>query len=180
MRVLGFLRCGGDGVEADIGKEYVRGTSADSAEARGRECGPIVPPVCGVDVAHPEQDDEEHDADLDDDDGGVETGALLDSDHQDGGNDQSDHERRKIKADFHAEKSGRRHQIVSALEQLRRLRGDNLTHAREKGLRGDAERRIGSMGHLPGDDIFRGDQRGPVVVGQPQRHLQVKISAEIR
>jgi hypothetical protein len=79
-----------------------------------------VAPVGGADITHAEKDDEEHDRDFDDDDGGVEGGALLDADYQDGGDDQRDQKRRKIETDFDAEQDGGGDQIVSALEKFRR------------------------------------------------------------
>ncbi len=91
LRVLGFLRGGGNGVEADVGKEICMPPLCQiPPTAHGREFGPAVTPVGGVHVFQAQEDDEEHDADLDDHDGGVEVRTFLDADHQDRGDDQRD------------------------------------------------------------------------------------------
>ena len=76
----------------------------------------------------------------------------------------------KVETDFHAEQVRRVDQIVSALNQFGRLRGDDVAHAREEGLGTVGEAGAGSMSHLPGDDVFGGSKRGPVIVGEPERH----------
>ncbi len=56
LRIAGFLRGGGDGVESYIGEEYIRGAGADAGEAEGREGAPVVSPTGGIDVTDSQGD----------------------------------------------------------------------------------------------------------------------------
>ena len=135
---------------------------------------PVVSPVAGVHVAEAQADHEQHHRNLDHHDGGVEARALLDADRQNRRDDQRDHECRQVEADLDSENRGRVQQLMRTLHQFRRLRGHDVRHLVEEGLRAGNQRWIGSLRHLPGDNIFGGAQSGPVVVGQPQRHLDVE------
>ena len=123
---------------------------------------------------HSKKNYEQHNADLDDDDRGVEVGALFNPDYQDGSDNQSDQKCRKIKSDFHPKQGGRGHQIVGTLEQLRWLRGNNVADSRQKRLAAHHQGRIRNVCHLTGDNVFCGYQSRPMIVSQPQRHLQMK------
>ena len=119
LRVLGLLRGGGHRIESDISEEDVGRPRSDAGEAVGREGGPVVPPVGGVDEPGSDGNDEQHHRYLDHDDGGVKAGAFLDSDHQDRGDEQGDEECRQIEPDFHAEDGGRVQQVLGALDERR-------------------------------------------------------------
>ena len=83
--VLGFLRGGGDGVEADEGEEDDAGAAEDSApavtedafvagHAGGNHEGRV---VGGVDELPADGDEADDDGHLDEDDDGVDAGRLL-------------------------------------------------------------------------------------------------------
>ena len=80
LRILGFLRGGGNGVEADVGEENVGRAGADAAEAMGAKLCQSCPSLRVDMYSDAEADHEEHHGDLDDHDGGVEAGAFLDAD----------------------------------------------------------------------------------------------------
>ena len=95
--VLGFLRRGGDSVEADIGKEnYARGPQnarpamiAEGTGIRRDEGSPISNSLLLVseDIGGRDADEDEHRDELDEDNRCIEIRRLLDANHQDGGND---------------------------------------------------------------------------------------------
>src|ERR1017187_4195347 len=145
----------------------------------GGDGTPVVSPVLRVYILESHPDDEQHDTYLDHHDGGVETGALLDSDHQNGGDHQGDKERRQIEPDFHAENGWRVQQFPCSLRQHRRLRAYYLGYLQEKRLRAGHETRVGGHGHLPSHDILGGFQRGPMAVRQPQRHLDLEYVQQL-
>ena len=95
---------------------------------------PVSAPVAGGHIAETQPDDKQHDRHLDDNDGGVKARAFLDADSQYCSDDQGDDESRHIPADFHAEHPGRIEQVVRALQQLRRLGGDDVSYAVQEGL----------------------------------------------
>ena len=68
LRILGLLRRGGDGIEADVGEKYVRSSGADAGEADGREGRPVRTPIGRVDVVAAQADNEQHDGHLNDHD----------------------------------------------------------------------------------------------------------------
>jgi len=72
-RVLGLLRHGAHGVEADVGEEEHGGRREDAADAEGHE----VPHVGGVGLGEPGHDDEDDDGDVDDGEDVVEAGGAL-------------------------------------------------------------------------------------------------------
>src|ERR1017187_3016047 len=145
----------------------------------GGEGTPVVSPVLRVYILESHPDDEQHDTYLDHHDGGVETGALLDPDHQNGGDHQSDQECREIKTDFDPENSWRVQQLPRLLHEHRRLRADYLGHLIKIRLRAGHETRVGGHGHLPRHDILGGFQCGPMVVRQPQRHLDLEYVQQL-
>ena len=59
------------------------------------------------------------------------------------------------------------------------MRGNDLVHLMDERLRALHERGIRGLGHLPGDDFFRYPQTRPVVVGQPQRNLDMENLHEL-
>src|ERR1019366_10382680 len=126
LRVLGLLRGRGHSVESDIRKEDVGRPSSYARKPVGGEGTPIVSPVLRVYIFESHPDDEQHDTYLDHHDGGVETGALLDPDHQNGGDHQGDKERRQIKPEFNSENSWRVQQLPRPLREHRRLRAHYL------------------------------------------------------
>ncbi len=60
------------------------------------------------------------------------------------------------------------------LQHFRRLRAYDGTHFIQKGLRTGNQRSVRRLRHLPGNNILRGLERRPVIVGQPKRHLDVE------
>ena len=79
-----------------------------------------------------QHNDEQDDRDLDDHDGGVEARALLDPDHQDRGDHQCDQKAGRLKPISTPKRVRRSHHLVGALNQLRRLRADDVADFREK------------------------------------------------
>ncbi len=63
---------------------------------------------------------------------------------------------------------------MRAADQLRRMRRNNLGDSRQVRLRPGLQARVERVRHLPCDDVLRGPQRRPVIVGQPQRHLDLE------
>jgi hypothetical protein len=97
LGVPGLLGVGADRVEADVGEEDVGGAGEGAVPALlGVEEGV---PVRRVDVARADRDHEQHDAELQQHDRGVEAGALADADHQDDGQQERDHRRRQVEDD---------------------------------------------------------------------------------
>ena len=105
---------------------------------------------------------------------GVEPRALFDADHQNRRDHQRNDEGRKIEADFHSKQVRRTQQLMRPLQQFRRLRAGNRAHLVKKRLRTRHQRGVRSLRHLPRNHVLRGLQRRPVIVGQPQRHLDMK------
>src|SRR5690349_19311032 len=103
LRILAFLSGGGNGVKTDVCEENVSSTCADATEAHGRKRVPVVSPVVWIDIMNAEGDYEKHHGDLDSHDAGVEPRALLDADHEDGGDDQGNEEGRKVEANLMTE-----------------------------------------------------------------------------
>ena len=101
LRILGFLRGGRHGVEADVGEEDYAGAAGDAGPSEGSERSLIGRhewmPVRGCDLRMAKQeqgcdDDEgENCADLDEYDERIEVGGLAHSDDQDRGH-KRDHE----------------------------------------------------------------------------------------
>ena len=60
------------------------------------------------------------------------------------------------------------------LNQFRRLRFDDGIHFVEKGLRARLQRGVRGQRHLACNHLRSGAQSCPVVVGQPQRHLDLE------
>ena len=69
---------------------------------------------------------------------------------------------------------GRIQQIVSFLQQLWRLRSHDCGHFIEESLCARHQRGIGSLRHLASDNLLRLAESSPVVIGQPQGHLDVE------
>ena len=67
----------------------------------------------------------------------------------------------------------RAQQGVGPLQQVGRLRVHDGGDFFQELLRAGHQRRI-DRGHLAGDHVFRGLERGPVIVGQPQGHFDVE------
>ena len=63
---------------------------------------------------------------------------------------------------------------MCALHQFRRVRRKNLHGLIQEGLRSRNQRRIGGLRHLASNDFLSLGYRRPMIVGQPQRHLDVK------
>ena len=135
---------------------------------------PVGTPISRVHVAQAQADDKQDDCDLDHHDGRIEAGAFFDPHHENGRDHQSDDEGRHIHSDFHAKQVRRMQQIMRAFEQLRRLHPHDLGDFIEKGLGARNERSICRLRHLAGDNLLRLPQPGPVVVGQPKRHLDMQ------
>ena len=143
-------------------------------ESHGREGVPVASPVGRVDILDAEANDEEHDGNLDDHDSGIETRTLLDTDHQNRRNDQSDHERRKVEADLDSKNFGRVDHIVRALNQFRRVGPHDGVNFFEERLRARNEARIEACAIWRATIFSAVRKPGPVVVRQPQRHLDVE------
>ena len=90
--VLGLLRRGRDGVEADVGEEDDRPRGHDPGPAVGRERRPVL----GLHELEAGEQEEEHGGQLDRDHGRVEARALADADHQQGGDRQHDQHRGEV------------------------------------------------------------------------------------
>ncbi|MEY4402559.1 MAG: hypothetical protein RIR91_594 [Verrucomicrobiota bacterium] len=101
LRVLRFLRRGGDGVEADVGEEHDAGGTHDAVPAelaradvrRDEEALRVLrgDPEFVADVPDADRDEDHDDGDLEDDEGGVHAGRGFDTDGEHGG-DERDHE----------------------------------------------------------------------------------------
>ena len=106
LRVLGFLRGGRDGVEADVGEEdHARGADdavpAELALAQVRRDEEALrvaggDPVGMEDVAEAERDEEHDDGHLEHDEGRVDLGRGFDADDEQGGDDRDDEHRRQV------------------------------------------------------------------------------------
>src|SRR5205823_5613724 len=105
---------------------------------------------------------------------GVEPRALLDSNDQNRGDNQRDYERRKVEAYFMSKNRWRIEQCVRSLQQFGRRRLHDEVHFIEKRLRPWPEGYVRGLRHLSGDELGRRVEPCPMVIGQPQRHLDVK------
>ena len=118
-----------------------------------------VPQFARIDVVGAQRNHEQHDRHFDNHDRSVEPGALLDADHQDGGDHQRDDERRKIEADLDAERcwarpAGHAPAAASSGECAAMIVVTLSMNACVPGTRGS-----GRLRHLPRNDVFGGAQR---------------------
>jgi len=94
LRVFALLRCGGDGIEADVGEEDDSSTGEDTAPAEFPETAGVFrdkrDPVVGIDVGRAAENEEDDDGELDDDDDIVEAGRFTDADDEEDGGSQTD------------------------------------------------------------------------------------------
>src|SRR5262249_4299634 len=131
-------------------------------------------PIVLVDVGNAEANHEQDDRYFDDDDERVKLRALFNSDGQDRRDQQRDQEGRQVEADLDTKNMWRPQQIVGLLDQFGRVCRGNRRDFLQDRLRARYQGGVGSLRHLAGNGAFRGAERRPVVVGQPQRYFQVK------
>ena len=174
LRILGFLRGGRDRIETDVSKKYVSRARPDSRKAVRRVRMPVRTPIRAVDVVRAQRDHEQHDRHLDHHNPGIKPRALFNANHQNRRNHHRDQERRKVESDLHPKKVRRSQQFMRPLQQFRRLRPHDRRHFIEKRLRARHQGRVRSLRHLPGNHILGRFQRRPMIVSQPQRHLDVE------
>src|SRR6202000_125158 len=106
LRILGFLRGGGDGVEADIGEEDGAGATDDPADPELAEFAGILRyerHIIGrMDIKDADGDHRQHDRHLDEDDDVVDQGGFGDAAHQDQRHHDDDEDRPEIQRQRHA------------------------------------------------------------------------------
>ena len=88
LGIARFLGGGGDGIEADVGKEDDSAAGNDAAEPGGRERMP----VAGIDQCAADDQENENGADLDGDHDVVGLGGFADTAHEEHGENQNDEE----------------------------------------------------------------------------------------
>ena len=99
---------------------------------------------------------------------------LLNADGQHRGDGQSDQEGGEVDADLVAEEDGRAEHDVGLRHHGGGGRGLEDAELCDVLLRAWDEGRIAGGHHLTADRLDRLAERGPVVVGQPERNLDVK------